>query len=793
MINPKDFRIRILTIFGLVAISLLYIFPLHEKINLGLDLKGGMYIVLKADTSNIPERCASPRKLFADKEELLGKLIENKIVEEPKSEKADIIWGIFSENDLKTKISGIEGLNTDAALAVWRKSFKGGVGEAIKVAVEVIRNRIDEFGVKEPTIQIQGDNSLLVQLPGEVDRARVLELIRQTAFLEFKLVEDDPEKLAEALGGNIPEGYELKYYEDKPLLLQKEASVTGIDLSMAQSSFTSNMMPFVSLSFNRSGAKRFAKVTRENTRKRLAIVLDGVVKSAPTINEAIPSGNAQITGRFTVEETQDLALVLRAGSLPCPLDVEEERTVGPLLGSDSIKRGLNSIMVGASLVIIFMLVYYLLGGVVAFICLVLDLLFILAGLSLFRATLTLPGIAGMILTLGMAVDANVLIFERIREELRIKKPLSLAVKNGFDRARRTIFDANITTLIAAIFLFIYGTGPIKGFATTLSLGIVASVFTSVFVSRTIFYIFINAGLKKLKMFRFFKSPNIKFVKYKNICLLISLVLIVFGFVSFKSRNDQIWGIDFKGGQILQYKITPVAEIEEVRSVLREKGLEDVTLQEFEDIEGGVIIKSKYDITGEAEKILRDNFGSVDRLRVNTIGPTVGAVLRKKALLAVSLSLLGILFYIAFRFKHFDFALAGVCALFHDVLIALGFVAMFNYEINLLTITAFLTIAGYSINDTIVIYDRIRELTPKLQKLSLREIINTAINQTLSRTIITSLTTILVTVCIFVLGGLSLKGFSFVLLVGFIAGTYSSVYIAAPLVLIFHKFSFRHKH
>ncbi len=792
MINPKDFFIRILTIIGLTAISLLYIFPFQEKINLGLDLKGGMYIVLKADTSKIPERCASSRKLFADKEELLVRLIENEIVEEPENEKASVIWGIFSEEELKNKLSGIERLNVADALAIWKKSFKGEAGEAIKVAVEVIRNRIDEFGVKEPTIQIQGDNSLLIQLPGEVDRGNILRLIRQTAFLEFKLVEDDLEKISKALEGNIPEGYELKYYEDKPLLLEKEAAVTGVDLSMAQSSFDSNMLPFVSLNFNRSGAKKFARITRENIGKRLAIVLDGIVKSAPVIRDSITGGNAQITGRFTVEETRDLALVLRAGSLPCPLKLEEERTVGPLLGSDSIRRGLNSIIVGATLVVIFMLFYYLLGGVVAFICLLLDLIFILGGLSLFRATLTLPGIAGMILTLGMAVDANVLIFERIREELRIKKPLSLAVKNGFERARRTIFDANITTLIAAIFLFIFGTGPIKGFATTLSLGIVASVFTSLFVSKTLFYMFLNSGLKNLRMFSFFKAPNINFIKFKNICLLMSLVLIVAGFLSCRSRGEKIWGIDFKGGQILQYKITPAAEIETVRHILRSEGLTDVSLQEFEDIEGGVIIKSKDDITEKAENVLRNNFGDVIRLRVNTIGPTVGVILRKKALKAVALSLLGILLYIAFRFKHFDFALAGVCALFHDVLIALAFVAMFNYEINLLTITAFLTIAGYSINDTIVIYDRIRELTHKAQKLSLKVIINSAINQTLSRTVVTSLTTIMVTVCIFVLGGLSLKGFSFVLLVGFIAGTYSSVYIAAPLVLIFHKFFVRRR-
>ncbi|MCD6228162.1 MAG: protein translocase subunit SecD [Candidatus Omnitrophica bacterium] len=719
MIKPKDFRLRLIIILGIVILSFFYIWPLTTKINLGLDLKGGMYVVLKVDTSKVP----------------------------------------------KEKIA-----------------------QATEVALEVIRNRIDEFGVKEPSIQIQGKDSILVQLPGVVDRERVLKIIGQTAFLEFKLVEDDEKKLKQALEGNILEGYELKYLDDKPLLLKSEASIKGSDLATATSTFDSNMFPIVTLKFNNEGTKRFAKVTKENVGRRLAIVLDGVVKSAPVIREPILSGDAQITGDFTVQEAQDLALVLRAGALPAPLKIEEERTVGPLLGSDSIRRGLLSIVIGAILVFIFMGSYYFIGGLVAFISLILDLVFVLAGLSLLRATLTLPGIAGMILTLGMAVDANVLVFERIREELKANKPLSLAVKNGFDKAKRTIFDANITTLIAALFLFIYGTGPIRGFATTLSLGIIASIFTSLFVGRTIFYIFLNMGLKRFRMVELVKSPNINFVKFKNICLVISLVLIGMGFFSFKSKGERIWGIDFKGGQLLQYKLQPLSKIEKVRKVLEEEGINNIVLQEFKDIKGGILIKSKSDITQKVEDILKKNFDKVIQLKINTIGPTVGAILRKKAILAVSMSLLGILIYVAFRFKHLDFAIAGIIALFHDVLMSIGFVCLSGYEISLLVITAILTIAGYSINDTIVIYDRIRELTPRMHKVSLREIINSAINQTLSRTIITSFTTILVVVCIFALGGEALKSFSFTLLVGFIAGTYSSIYIASPLVLAFRKFS-----
>ncbi|MFH1768541.1 MAG: protein translocase subunit SecD [Candidatus Omnitrophota bacterium] len=720
MIRQADLKIRILVVLGLIFLSIFQIYPLKEKLKLGLDLEGGMYLLLKADTSNLPQ----------DKK-----------------------------------------------------------ATAIEVARAVIRNRIDEFGVKEPDIRLQSSDSLLIQLPGEVDRDKTLKLIRQTAFLEFKLVEEDADKLKSALAGTIPDGYEIAYLEDDPLLIQKDSSITGADLADAKSGFDSNMLPNVSLRLNKEGAAKFAEVTKMNVGKRLAIVLDDKIKSAPVIREPIPSGEAQITGKFTVEETGHLALMLRAGALPCPLILEEERTVGPLLGSDSVRRGINSIILGLAVVALFMIVYYLLGGLIAIICLSLDLLFIFAGLSLFKATLTLPGIAGMILTLGMAVDANVLIFERMREELALGKPLSLSVKNGFDKAKRTIFDANITTLIAALFLFIYGTGPIRGFAVTLSLGIVASIFTAVFIGRTIFSLFLNAGLKRFPMLEIIKLPRINFVRFTNVCLIASFLVIALGMVKFTLLKDEVYGIDFKGGQVLEYKLTPPPDIEEVRGYLKE--FEGVTLQEYNDMDGGIIIKSKDDITSGVESILKEKFEKVERLNITTIGPSVGKILKKKALLAVILSIIGILVYVAFRFHHFDFAFAGIIALFHDVLIGLVFLAFFGYELSLLTITALLTIAGYSINDTIVVYDRIRELTIRMHKASPKDIINTAINQTFSRTVITSLTTVMVVVCLYLLGGEALRAFSFTLLVGFIAGTYSSIYIASPLVLLFRT-SRRHK-
>ncbi|MFH1504824.1 MAG: protein translocase subunit SecD [Candidatus Omnitrophota bacterium] len=716
MIRKIDLKLRIGVILGLTLFSIFYVFPLEKNINLGLDLKGGMYVLLRADTSAVS----------ADK-----------------------------------------------------------ASDAVSAAVEKIRNRIDAYGVKETSIQVQGGNSILVQVPGVINRD-IVDKLKEVGKLEFKLVEDDSEKLSLAIKGEVPQGYELKEYKRSNILLEKEPSLAGSDLAESFVGFDSYGVAQVQLRLTAEGSKRFAKVTEENIGKRLAIVLDESVMSAPSIREPILSGEAQITGDFDLEDARLLTSVLNSGALPVPLSVEEERSVGPLLGSDSIHRGINSILLGAGLVVFFVLIYYLLGGLVTVVCLVLDLLFILAGLQIFRGTLTLPGIAGMILTLGMAVDANVLIYERIREELQTAKPLSIAVKNGFNRAKRTIFDANITTLIAALFLFIYGTGPIKGFATTLSLGIIASIFTSIFVGRTIFSLLLDLRLKKFTMLSLVKSPKINFIKFRTLCIVISLVAVSAGLFNFYSKKDEVYGIDFKGGQVLEYKITPSAKIEDLRNTLNEKGFSDLIIQEFKDIEGGVIVKSKDDIASKLKKTLEDNFEKVQELKATLVGPIVGKVLRKKAYLAMGLSLLGILIYIGFRFKHFDFAFAAVAALFHDVLISLGILCYAGYEVNLLTVTALLTIAGYSINDTIVIYDRIREISPRMHKAPLKDIINTAINSTLSRTLITSFTTILVVVSIFILGGDALKGFSFTLLIGIIAGTYSSVYIASPLVLLFRK-------
>jgi len=381
---------------------------------------------------------------------------------------------------------------------------------ASKQAMETIRNRIDQFGVSEPDIRRQGENRILIQLPGISDPQRAINLIGQTALLEFKLV-DEEHDVEEAVKGSVPPGTEILYQvkEDEvtrrgkkvPFLIKKRSFLTGEYLTDARVQIDSQYSePYVSMDFDKKGARLFEQITEANVKKRLAIVLDGRVYSAPVIQEKISGGRARITGNFTMEDARDLAIVLRAGALPAPVTILEERTVGPSLGRDSIQRGLMSMLVGGILVVLFIAIYYKGAGIIANIALGLNIILISAGLAAFQATLTLPGIAGIILTIGMAVDANVIIFERIREEVRLGKTPRAAVDAGFSKATLTILDANVTTLIAALVLFQFGTGPIKGFAVTLSLGIVASLFTAIIVSRMIFdYLIFQRRIKELSI------------------------------------------------------------------------------------------------------------------------------------------------------------------------------------------------------------------------------------------------------------------------------------------------------
>jgi preprotein translocase subunit SecD len=499
----RDLRWKLALIVIVIGVSVWFAFPLEQRINLGLDLQGGMHLVLEVEAEKAVD--STTDRLVAEVSEGLAKLAipglevrklasDQLVVKSPDAGRVDAVAEAMKAFASLVPVGGRGG--TELTYKLEDQRVQRIMENAVDQALETIRNRVDEFGVAEPTIQRQGARDIVVQLPGSRDAERAIKRIGETARLEFRLV-DDQQSVDEALKGKVPEGLEV-LYERKvnkqtgevtrlPLLLKKQILLTGDALTHAEVRIGSQFNePYVSIEFDRDGARRFERITSENAGKRLAIVLDNTIYSAPVIRERIAGGQAQITGSFTIEEASDLAIILRAGALPAPVRILYESIIGPSLGQDSIRQGLTAGLIGSILVVLFMLIYYRLSGIVANVALVLNILLLLAGLGYFHATLTLPGIAGIVLTLGMAVDANVLIFERIREETRLGKPPRAAVDAGFARAWSAILDGNVTTLIAAAMLFQFGTGPIKGFAVTLSLGLLANLFTAVFVCKFIF-------------------------------------------------------------------------------------------------------------------------------------------------------------------------------------------------------------------------------------------------------------------------------------------------------------------
>ncbi len=477
---------------------------LSQPMNLGLDLKGGIHLVVDVDIEKVIEQQVSDNintiRRSLREEKIRYKKLDSDATQVSvvlkKPEQADKAARL-----LKKVMLGYDMAQPEAdtiTFTISETEAKEIKSYAIEQTIEVIRRRVDALGTTEPVIMRQGDRRVLVQIPGYEDSARAKLIIGQTAQLEFKLV-DEKGDLDAAVAGRIPPGDMIAYFEDgRPILLKKRTELSGKDVAMARITIDSQSnQPAVSLKFNNQGGRKFDRLTKENVKKRFAILLEGKVQSAPVIQERISGGTAQITGAFTSKDAQNLAIVLRAGALPAPIKVVEERSIGPSLGQDSIDKGLNSIIYGFVAVLLFMLVYYRLFGLFANIALAFNIVLIAAAMSMIGATLTLPGIAGIVLTIGMAVDANVLIFERIREELNLGKTPLAAIDSGYDKAFSTIMDANITTLIAAIVLFQFGTGPIKGFAVTLSVGILASMFTAIVVTRAITYLSYR-NKKKLK-------------------------------------------------------------------------------------------------------------------------------------------------------------------------------------------------------------------------------------------------------------------------------------------------------
>lgn len=680
-------------------------------------------------------------------------------------------------------------------------------------AVEVLRKRVDRLGVAEPLLQPAGEDRILIQLPGlsqsEMDAAR--KTVEKAAFLEFRMVHPESNELLAQ--GIVEPGYEVLKLEDTDrngtkqvmsYLVKKgaERGLTGKYLTRANVSRNPvTNEPEIQFEMDSEGAKLFGEVTREfapkgNRAYQLAIVLDGELYSAPRINSPIEGGRGVITGSFELREAFELANVLE-NPLEAPVKVIEERTVEPSAGRDTIESGVKSAIYGTIAVAVFMLVYYLFAGVVANVALMLNIIILLGVLCSVGTTLTMPGIAGIVLTIGMAVDANVLIFERIREELAAGKSMRGALNAGYDRAFGTIFDSNLTTLIASVILIYMGTGPVRGFGVTLTIGVSVSMFTALLVTRLIFDFLLSKNLlPSLNMLSLIKGSKFDFLKFAKPAFVASWLLIVLGIgYGVFVRGSDVLGVEFAGGDNMTFAFTKKAEVDKVRETVKALGLGDAMIQYQADPANGkeslrVAVRTADDKTNATvvvQQALTAKFADSGfrLLSVDKVGPVVGKEIQRTAIVAALLAMFGILVYVAFRYE-FSFAVGAVVAIIHDILMTTGWFFLTGRELSAPVIAALLTIIGFSINDTIVIFDRIREDLKLGVRGSFRELINHALNQTLSRTIITSGTVFLATLSLYLFGGGVINDFAFTFLVGILTGTYSSIYIASALVLWWHK-------
>ena len=790
------------------------------KIKLGLDLRGGSSFVVEVDAADV----------------------KRKMVERGEAESVDKI----SESDLKREIKAVQ-----------------------DIAVEVIRNRIDLLGTAEPEIYPEGDSRIVVRLPGAdaETRAEAKAQMSRDAVLTFKLVhKDSDEWVAQLLAeGNIPRGFKTTpagpylirdlsvpdealnrdYYrklkelgdrradfmleEDRlddgsriyrPYYIERRIQLGGDTVKNAGLDYDQLNQVRIALELDKEGTKTFAAVTEaygpngsqnmgSDIGRKLAIILDDKLYSAPVLRTPIYDGRAVIEGSFSVAEARKLVNVLRAGALPGRVKVVEERTVAPTLGTDSINSGIEAVIWGGITVLVFMAAYYLIPGLIANLSLVFVLLLLPVGMvvasgflgvlsgsleggAVTLPTLTLYGIAGIVLTVGMAVDANVLTFERMREEWRVGKSISGAINAGYSKAFSTILDANVTTLLTAVILFWQGSGPIRGFAVTLSAGILVSMFIVLVITRLFFNTLADGGiLKSIKMLSipFLNNASFDFIGKRRIAAILSISLIVGSWALFITKGDANLGVDFTGGTVITFEFDQKQEIESVRNALADAGFGTANIAYQKDMLGKQFLEVKVGASGEeaepalnAVKALDGNYRDVKN---DSVGSQIGKELTRKGITAIIFALIGIIIYISIRFE-FAFAVGAIIALAHDVLITVGIYCALGQELSMPIIAALLTIVGYSVNDTIVVFDRIREDLKLVKGQSYKEIANLSINQTLSRTLLTSVTTLLTVVMLLVFGGGAVQSFALALFIGIVVGTYSSIFVATPIVLLWHK-------
>ena len=890
-----------------------------KEINLGLDLKGGMNVMLQvqlkdlvkalAGDSNVPEfntALALAQERSVDSRNDFITLFAEAWEETAGGMPLAQVFGTYEMRDkITAETSNAEVIDVIRAEAE----------SAISNSFNVLRNRIDRFGVTQPNIQKLGNSGrILVELPGVKEPERVRKLLQGTASLEFWATYDAAEvesflveanaTLAEILAaaeettaveeaaaetdvlaqelqqneveanaaamkqnplfavlqpsgarGNACIGY--AHYADtakinkylampqikgifppelKPMWTVKgsqwagenifelvaikatsrdgKAPLDGGVVTDARVQYGNNGSPEVSMSMNAEGANTWARMTKDNIGKQIAIVLDGMVYSYPTVQSEISGGSSQITGNFTIEEAEDLANVLKSGKLPAPATIIQEQVVGPSLGAESINAGLISFVIAFCLVLVYMILFYQGAGVVADIALLVNVLFLFGTLVSFGAVLTLPGIAGLVLTLGMAVDANVIIYERVKEELRAGKGLGKAIHDGYNNAYSAIIDGQITTLLTGIVLFVFGSGPVQGFATTLIIGIITSVLTSIFITRIIFDDRLNKG-KNITFDNnltrnFLQNTKVDFIGKKKIAYIVSGALIVVSLVSMFTKGFT-YGVDFTGGRTYVVRFDADVTAEEVRAAAIAEFDGAVEVKQF----GGdsqMKITTQYKVEDESTdadaevetklyNALKGFFASeltfteftstLDNpngiISSDKVGPTIANDITRNAIIAVIIALFVIFAYIAVRFHGWTWGLGGVTGLAHTAVIVIGFFSIFSgilpfsLDIDQTFIAAILTIIGYAINDTVVIFDRIREYKELHPKADFRQNVNAALNSTLSRTMNTSLTTLITMLAIAIFGCDVIRGLAVALIVGIVVGTYASIFIATPIM------------
>jgi SecD/SecF fusion protein len=889
-----------------------------RELNKGLDLKGGINVILQISVKDIlkglAENTRSPlfNQALGQADELQKSSDESYVesfftaFESLKGDQKLASPSIFANRTLSDDI------RIDMSDEEARPIIRIKIDESIVSAFEVLRKRIDKFGVTQPNIQRLGNSGrILVELPGARDIDRVKNLLQSTAQLEFweteskdKLLnflfqanetlksivvqkptdepEDDDSEIDDLLAdieaqqdsvsvvqnpifdlivdSDFPGPVLVRIAEkDQPIfdsylrrsevrsLLPAELRFTkflwskgdpnselvdlyairanrsntpplgGSVIVDARSTYDQFNSPAVSMQMNAKGARIWEEMTGKAFRENgnIAIVLDNLVYSAPGVSKgAISGGRSEISGQFSVNEATDLANVLRAGKLPAAAEIIQSEIIGPSLGAEAIESGVNSFMIALILVLVWMMFYYGRAGFFADIALTLNIILIFGILAGLGAVLTLPGIAGIVLTIGMSVDANVLIFERIREELNKEKGLKLSVSDGFQNALSSILDANITTGLTALILFLFGTGPIKGFATTLLIGIATSLFTAIFITR----ILVNSRVTKKKSLAFstsitknlFRNLTITFLTKRKFAYFISGVLIIVA-VSSLFTNGLNQGVDFVGGRSYTVRFDQAINSAEVQSdlvtvlgnaeakIFGNDNQLKITTNYKVDVEGAAVDDEIKQLMYSAlQSYLPDGTDYISFATISEkkeigimssikVGPTIADDIKKNSFLAVFGSLIVVFLYILLRFRKWQFSLGAVAAVFHDVLVVLGIFSLtytfmpFNMEINQAFIAAVLTVIGYSLNDTVVVFDRIREFARIHSSWPYAQIVNTALNSTLSRTLNTSLTTLVVLLAIFLFGGEAIRGFMFALIVGVIVGTYSSMFIATPIM------------